>query len=137
MKDIYNSVALVSAVLPQVATTTAESAAIDLQGFESALAVYHVGQSADTLSATVKITLSLTECDTSDGTFTAVAAGDYQGTLALIDAAAEDEAAFKVGYLGSKRYIKAGFTFAGTHATGTEVSAVVLKGHARHNGTLV
>jgi hypothetical protein len=123
MKDLYNRVTLVNAVLPAVATETAESAAIDLQGFESALAIYSVGQSADTLSGSVKITLSLTECDTSDGT--------------LIDAAAEDEAVFKVGYLGSKRYIKAGFTLAGTHSSGTEVSAVVLKGHARHNGTLV
>jgi hypothetical protein len=36
-----------------------------------------------------------------------------------------------VAYLGSRRYIRAGYDFSGTHGAGTPTAITVYRGHAR------
>jgi hypothetical protein len=63
--------------------------------------------------------LSLTECDTSDGTFTAVDAGDITGDTAIA------ASAYNIaGYIGNKQYIKAS-------VTGTGNTFVIILGEPR------
>ncbi|OQB51156.1 MAG: hypothetical protein BWX98_02571 [Candidatus Aminicenantes bacterium ADurb.Bin147] len=94
----------------------------------------HVGQSGDTLSGSIKMTVSFQESDTTAGYFANVAAADLLGGAndVVIDDAAEDEVIVTRGYLGSKRYVRILVTYTGTHTNGTPISAVVIKGLPRH-----
>lgn len=112
-------------------TASANGDGIDTRGFEAALILYHYGISGDTLSSTVKVTSALEESD-DNTTFTAVAAADVDGTLQVVDDPAEDEATYVVGYLGSKRFIRPVFTFAGTHTIGIEVASDVILARAKY-----
>lgn len=116
------------------ATRTADTTSdvIDTRGYDSAMAVFDIGNSGDTLSGTLYWTLSLTECETSDGSYTAVAAADIQveggtfGTTStlVIDAPGEDSRTVKMAYLGSKRYFKAVATKTGSHSSGTPIGII-------------
>ena len=131
MKDLYNNVKVSQMATPAVATATATSTAVDAQGFNSLAVLFDVGQSGDTLSGSVFWTLKLTECDTSGGSYTDVAAEDLYNSAAtvVIDDAAEDEVIVKFGYKGSKRFIKAVATTTGTHTNGTPLSIIAMQGH--------
>lgn len=66
-------------------------------------------------AAAVGAELTLTECDTSNGTFTAVDSSDVVGAELTAGAVTFDVATVNlVGYIGNKRYIKAVITGAGT-----------------------
>jgi hypothetical protein len=123
-------------IVNAVKTATATSSAVNLAGFDAATIIFDIGNSADTLSGSVYWTLSLTECDTSGGTYTAVAAADILGWAGaatyVIDAPAEDTLAVKVGYAGGKQYVKAVATATGTHSTGTPIGAVAVLGLPSH-----
>lgn len=68
-------------------------------------------------AAAVGAELTLTECDTSNGTFTAVVSSDVVGAELTAGKVTFDVATVKlVGYIGNKRYIKA--VIAGTGTTG-------------------
>ena len=66
-------------------------------------------------------------CQESDdnSTFTAVAAGELQGTSPVV-AAADDDAVYAVGYMGSKRYLRLSVVSAGTTTGGIFGGLVVL-----------
>lgn len=134
MKDIYHDLLVVKTIDPVLGKTTQTGAAVDLQGFEGALMAAHVGQSGDTLSGSIKMTVSFQESDTTAGYFANVAAADLLGGAndVVIDDAAEDEVIVTRGYLGSKRYVRILVTYTGTHTNGTPISAVVIKGLPRH-----
>lgn len=131
-RDLVSDIKVTQAFVNANRTATTTSDAIDTQGFGSAAVVFDIGNSADTLSGTVFWTLSLTECDTSGGTYTAVAAADIVSGVAtyVIDAPAEDSIAVKVGYIGTKRYIKGVATATGTHTNGTPIGIISVLGHA-------
>ena len=120
MKDLHSNIGVVQAVAPAVLTATNTSAAIDLQGFNSAEVVINTGA----IGSSGNFTPSLTECDTSGGTYTDVAAKDLLGSFA---AALEASKVYKVGYKGTKRFIKTVLTL----NSGTSIAAgvVVIKGH--------
>jgi hypothetical protein len=137
-RDLYNNVKVVQALAPAVINADTTSSAIDLQGYESTTILVDVGNSADTLSGTNKIELELTECDTSGGSYTQVAAANLQGAVTgsntgcfgLIDDPAEDTTVFKAGYIGSKQFLKVVVNFSGTHSTGTPIGVLAVKSHA-------
>lgn len=131
-REMVSDVKFATAIVPAVATATVTSAEIDLQGFDSATVLFDIGNSGDTLSGSVYWTLTLTESDTSGGTFTTVAAADIVGGVAshLIDAPAEDSVVVAFGYTGSKRYIKGVATKTGTHSNGTPIGIASALGHA-------
>lgn len=138
MKDMHNEVAVSSTLLAKNRTSDENGAGVDLAGYEGAEVIANVGLSGDVLAAGLNISLELEESD-DDVTYTDVAdadmigeTGNGSGQFALIDAASEDETCYKVGYIGSKRYIRAVWNITGTHASGTPGSVTVVKGHARH-----
>lgn len=142
MKDLYNNLEVVSIIDPVTVTNGGAPAAvadIDLAGFNSALIVYSVGTSADTLSASLYHTLKLEHADDdgtgSAGDYSAVAAADVLGVtpsstgiIFTIDDPEKANAVYKCGYVGGKRFLK--ITAAETGATeGCPISVVLIKGH--------
>lgn len=120
MKDLHSSIGVVQHIAPAVHTATVTATGADLQGFNSAEIIINTGAVAE---AGVLVP-TLQESDESGSGYTDVAATDLLGTLPAELAAAT---AYKVGYRGSKRYIRAVLT----KGTGTSVAAgvVVIKGH--------
>lgn len=115
--DLHNSIKVARAFDPRSITsdTTTVGTEIDLAGYETCEFAIAYGALADT-----DIVPELTECATSGGTFTAVADGDLLGTEA--EAGTTQAAASvtkKLGYRGSKRYVK--LTMVTTSTTGANL----------------
>lgn len=133
-REIVSELKVTQVFVNATRTATTTSDPIDTAGYNSATVVFDIGNSGDTLSGTLYWTLSLTECDTSGGSYTAVAAADITGWAGaasyVIDAPAEDSLAVKVGYIGSKRYIKGVATATGSHSSGTPIGIISVLGGA-------
>lgn len=131
MRDLYHNVAISQPLIPVVATADQTSSAIDMQGFNSLVVIFDVGNSGDTLSGSVFWTLKLQHSD-DNSVYTDVAVGDLLNgaTTVVIDAPAEDSLAVPFGYGGTKRYVKAVATKTGTHTNGTPLGVLALRGHA-------
>lgn len=121
MNDLANNIAVVQAVAPAVLSATNTSSAIDLNGFESATVVINTGAIVSSGDFTAK----LTECETSGGTYTDVAAADLIGEF---PASLEADSVVKVGYTGNMRYLKTVITKNG--GTSIAAGAVIIKGNA-------
>lgn len=78
-------------------------------------------------SATGDVSVTLTECDTSDGTFTDVADEDVYGSFVLTKADSSPRAGI-IGYKGFKNYVKVKIT----GSTSTDLAIVALKTGCRH-----
>lgn len=122
MRDLANNIGAVQAVAPAVLSATNTSAAIDLQGFESAAVVINTGAIVSSGDFTAKLQESDT---TTSGDFADVAAADLVGTF---PASLEADAIVKVGYVGDKRYLRTVITKNG--GTSIAAGAVILKGSA-------
>lgn len=121
--DLVNNIKVVNAVNSDALTDDSdESAAIDTAGFES---VTVIAQMAAFTSGAGKISIS--ECDTSNGSFTAVAESDLINAPESMAAAG---AVSKVGYRGHKQFIKV--KIAKDSAISATVGAVVILGHPHH-----
>lgn len=114
MRDLYSRLGFVQAVVPQVLTATNTSAAIDITGFGSA--VVHISTGAIVTAG--NFTPKLTECATSGGTYTDVAAVDLIGSFPSALAASTS---YKVGYIGNKMFLKTVLTL----NSGTSIAAAV------------
>ena len=135
-KDLHSDVTAVLSIAPVTRTTDANGTGVDVSKYESAELVFFTGIEGVTLSGTDKIALEIEESN-DDSTYTDVAVADLrgeesEGTVKTLDDNAETPAIYRVGYKGSKRYIRAVVNFSGTHGTGTPVSALVLLGHPRN-----
>lgn len=134
--DLGAKIKAVTSILPQNVTTTATGTGVDLKGYESAVVLFHIGNSADTLSGSVYLTPSLEE-STNNSDWTAIPATGYRADvndMSVIDAPAEDSKIIQVTViagLGRARYVRPLITLTGTHTTGIPVSASVIKGHPR------
>lgn len=136
-RDNYTGQKFVAAVESQVVTVDVDGDGIDTRGFDSIALVANIGVSGDTLSDSVKIELEVEESD-DDSTYTDVADADLinfvdgtnDGTFAVIDDPAEDDAIYATGYRGSKRYVRGVVNVTGSHSSGTEIGAVGVLGHA-------
>ena len=120
MKDLHSGLGVIQALAPAVVAATATATAIDLQGFNSALVVVNTGAIAGSGDYTTKLQESDT---TTGGDFTDVAEGDLIGSF---PASLEAGSVVKVGYRGTKRYIRT----VTTKNSGTSIAAgiVVVKG---------
>lgn len=121
MKDLYSDIGVVAAVVPATLTATNTSAAIDLQGYDSATVIIQTGA----IGGSGNFTPSLVECATSGGTYTAVATTDLIGSFTDPLAASS---VYKIGYRGNKRYIKTVLTL--NSGTNIVAGVVVVKSHA-------
>lgn len=119
MKDSYHSVQAVQAIAPAVKTDAENGASIDLAGYGSALIVVTTGAVAGDGDFSFK----LQESDASGSGFTDVAADDVLGSApATMDATS----AYRVGYIGSKRYIRVATVDNG--GTSVAIGAVAILG---------
>lgn len=122
MKDTFSNFKAVQAIVPAVKAAAADGDAIDMQGFNSALIVVNAGAVAGDGEFSVKLQESDT---TTSGDFTDVAAIDQHGTAPAVIAA---NSVVKLGYVGSKRYVRVAVTKAG--GTSIALGAVAILGHA-------
>ena len=106
MRGNVDKLHLARAISPvSVADTTAQTSEyVDVKGYNKCTFAIAIGSVAD---ADATFAVTMTECDTSGGSYTAVAAADISGTLTLAGFQFDDDNEVrKVGYKGSKRYVK-------------------------------
>ncbi|UFX42074.1 hypothetical protein HAP47_0022705 [Bradyrhizobium sp. 41S5] len=103
---------------------TANGVTVDLQGYESAMFAFEAGAWTDGSH-----TPSIQHSD--DGTtFVAAAAPDIQGAFAPVTSGAGQNAVQRVGYVGSKRYVRGSVLTSGA-TTGLVQSMAVVRSRAR------
>lgn len=137
MRDLHNNIGLAVALPAAAYDADNTPAAIDLQGFESAVVAISVGVGGITFTGTNKVEFKLTHSD-DDSSYSAVTVADVLGldsvgTGGIIHSLTAAHAAAtvtKVGYIGGKRYLKLLADFGGTHASPTPMAATVIKGNA-------
>lgn len=144
-RDLHSNIKVVQHIAAAVVSATVTPASgVDLDGFDSAELVIAIGTAAGI--ATGGWDFKLQESDSLSTGFTDVTtAGDvlYEsaaspvqapdgstGVFLTVDAAAEDEATYRVGYIGSKRYVRVVATATGSPGnTPLSVSAVLSHAH--------
>lgn len=119
-RDLVSLIAIGTSLAAAARTASANGTGVDLAGYGSAAVVFAPGAITDGTH-----TPSLEE-SSDNATFTAVAAADMIGTLAALAANTVQE----VGYVGTKRYIRAVTTITGSPATGGVYNALVVRGNA-------
>lgn len=125
-KDFDKAIATSQSIAPVLVAATTTGTAVDLAGFDQAAVVIAAGVITDGTH-----TIKLTECDTTGGSYTDVAAGDLSGTFTALTSGAGGSATQEVGYLGSKRFLKVVSTVTGSPSTGGVYGAIVVKSGAR------
>jgi hypothetical protein len=113
MKDTFHDTKVAASLAPAAQAATLKGAAVDLQGFGSALMVVNTGAVVGAGDYSIAIQHSDT---TTDGDFANVTAADLLGT---IPATLEDTKTYRQSYIGKKRYVRAVITKAG----GTSIAA--------------
>lgn len=122
MKDTRSAFGVVSALVPQVlAATDTGATPIDLQGYNSAFAIINTGAVAGSGNYTAKLQHSDT---TTSGDFVDVTAADLLGSFPAVLA---ENSVYKVGYKGSKRYLRTVVTK--NSGTSVAVGIVIARGH--------
>ena len=121
---------------PDTVTTSATGGGVDRWdgNGENVMFVVAVGESGDTLSGTVYFLLELehsddgsTWTDCADADLSTSITGTNTGTFAKIDAAAEDDAAYKTSYVGNKPHVRCIVNAVGTHSNGTPIGVVAIR----------
>lgn len=138
MRDLMNSVHVLNAIPPVAArtdNTAIVSAIIDTKGYDSLTFAISIGTNTDT-NATFAVTMDEGDASNLSGS-NAVAATDLVGTLALagFTAADDDGETRKIGYSGSKRYVRLTITPSGNDSGNIFVAAVAILGHPHQRPT--
>lgn len=125
----------VNCLLPVKCTQTVTGTYVDLKNYEGCTVVFDIGTTADTLSTSIKFTPSIQECDTTNGTYTAITASGYvieAGDMGDVISTATSGKIVQVALIGQrKRYVQGVLTFAGTHTNGTPCGIAVIKSFPR------
>ena len=129
LRDLKSNIGASESIRPAAHTATVTGETVDTRGYDSAMALVAVGAVSgtdDSPSNPAVFVVKLQESDTTmDGDFTDVASTDLQGTFStsLVQNTVE-----RVGYIGSKRYVRAVITK--TSGTSAAASAVIVLGDA-------
>lgn len=115
MKDLHSKLGFVSLLAPVILAATSTSTALDLQGFNSVLVTINTGA----IAGSGDFTTILQHSDSSSSDFVDVAATDLIGEF---PASLTADASVKVGYKGSKRYLRT----VTTKNSGTSIAASIL-----------
>lgn len=140
MRDIHNDLSAVVGIASATYSADTTPAALDLQGFNSALLLLHIGVGGITFDTNNKIEFVLTHSD-DNSTYTNVTDADVikdarapgtitNGIIRALTAAHAAATVQKLGYIGNKRYLKLLADFSGTHGSGTPISMTLVKGDA-------
>lgn len=128
--DIHNNIKYVVAVQPYdpAATGTKTGIVIDRRGFDSVEFIHAVGAIAATAFTATPVILE----GTTTGTLTSVADGDLIGTEtgARLSGTSADNKTGKIGYRGTKPYVRMDLIVAGA-ATGFHAGICALGGAAK------
>lgn len=133
---MYSKVSVIQLLAPAVTSVDVNSTGVDTRGFGSCLLIFHVGNSLDTLSGSVFLELEVEDSpddsvwtDAADADLTQTVVGTNTGTIALINAPAEDTLDVIVGYIGEQRFVRGVFNVTGTHTNGIPVGLSAVLGH--------
>lgn len=128
MLDFFNKVNIKPALSPKAAVTdnTAQvSTILDTLGYNGAMLAIMIGALTD-VNATFAVTLNHSDNSDMSGEV-AVPAAELYGTLALASFTfAADDTAKKLGYKGTKRYLRATITPTGNDSGNIFLSAIWL-----------
>lgn len=114
--DLKNNADVVQSLVPATRKTDSDGSGVDLRGYEAAMVVFDTGAITD---GTHTPTLEDSDDDISYAT---VAVAGLQGTFANLSASSVQ----RVGYIGTKRYVRAQCNSSGT--TGAAYSATIVRG---------
>ena len=124
LRDIRNNVDELHSLEPAVRPTgTYNGAGVDLQNFHSAMMVVYFGAYTNGTH-----TPSFEHSD-DNSSFAAIPAAELDGSFTAVASAAGANTVQRVGYRGSKRYVRAVMTVA-SGAAGAASCAMVLRAHA-------
>lgn len=124
LRDMSENEDTVVSIVPAVYTATATGVGVDLRGYDAATVIFATGAIVAAGLFTPKIQESSDSTNGSDGTWNDVAAADQVQPTALANLAAS--ASQRVGYIGSKRWVRAVATY--VSGTSTAISASVMRG---------
>ena len=144
MRDLHNNLKAKMLLAPDTITGDTDSASLDLLGYDSVELIVMFGDAANALSGSVYWTVAVEESD-DDSTFTAVTTATdllfganpnvatpaaTTGVIATLDADDDEDKLLRVGYVGSKRYIR--ITLDETGDSGDADFCVIgLRGHPK------
>ena len=128
MRDMKNNMDAVNSLDPNNYTATTNGTGVDVRDFDGALMVFSAG-TLDVANADEVYTPSVEESD-DNSTYNAVASADLEGILSNLTA----NSIQRVGYRGSKRYVRAVLTISGTTPS-VQAAAWVVRGIAHHAPT--
>ena len=152
MRDLHSHIKVVTHVAAQAITATnTPSTGVDLAGFNAAEFLISVGTVTNIAnSPQPSWAFKLQESDSASASFTDVTDSDSvlvgsaaspvsapnssTGVFLTIDAASEDAATYRIGYIGLKRYVRVIATAANTPGS-TPYSVVALLGHPNQTPT--
>ncbi|HZQ01409.1 MAG TPA: hypothetical protein VFB13_17825 [Reyranella sp.] len=125
--DLVDNVLAKHSIDPQAlgSSATVTGASVDLFGYDSAMALFSAGAWTD---GTHTITLE----DSSDNSsFSTVGAGSLQGSITNITGTGQQNAVQQVGYIGSKRYLRAKVVSSGVTTGLAGFAALIVKGNPK------
>lgn len=112
--DLHSMIEVELFHLDAAVAADANGTGFDLTGYSAAEVIVYLGASGSFVDDTATWDLELEECATLAGTYTDVAEADLIGALsgttvgrfAHLNAAAEDELFYRVGYIGNLQFIR-------------------------------
>lgn len=127
-RDLKNNLDAAQSIAPGAYTSSQSGSGVDLRGYDGALVLINTGLWTDGSHV-----FEVQESDAGDGspdTYSAVAAADLIGTEPTVDGAADDNQFYRIGYIGTKRYIRVITTYTATvsPAVGAVFAASVVRG---------
>ncbi len=126
IRDLVSGLGPSTSINAQAVTATLNGTGVDLRGFDSAMVLIDAGLAGGTSPS---FTVVVQESD-DDATYTAVAAGDLQGGGQLTAiTTANDQAIYKRGYIGAKRYLRVAVTAVSGTSPTLPLSASIVRGH--------
>lgn len=133
MRDLYHNIAVLQLLQPKdITTNDTYSKIVDLQDFEQCDIIVNLGVCTGATSNTY-VTPILQESDTlTEADFSEVDSDDYLGGLSKVDDTAESNTIQRVGYIGSKRYLRVLLDVTSTMSN-VPVSVTAILAGARHN----
>lgn len=124
-KEFNSLVTADDSIRPLLRTASVNGTSVDMQGYQSARAVFYNGAITDGT-----FTPKLQESD-DNSSFSDVAAADYLGGAA--PTAQAQNTVVRATYIGSKRYVRPVITVTGSPSTGGTVAAIMERSHASQN----
>lgn len=139
MRDLASLLQPVSVVAPAVYTSSPAAVPLDFRDANGAVFYVAIGAGGIVFSSTNSLQFALQ--DSEDGvTYADVDSKNINGSdkpvsvgsggiLLSFSSAKASATLHEIGYIGGKKYLRATLLLNGTHATGTSVSVVAIKGH--------